>query len=88
MTTALGIDATQKILVDLTAILINAIQLSKAPFSVSSMTELMALASSGKDLIAEAKPAFAELKDLDSAESLQLGQACLQMVKTVLVSVA
>lgn len=84
----LGIEHTLASLADIEKLAIEGIKLAKNGVGIGSIRDLLALGGDAKKLVTEAKESFPELKDLDAAEGLQLGQACLDLVKNIIFSVA
>ena len=80
---AQAIDNTKKVIADVQALCISAIDLFQKGSGTSIPQDIASLKAKAKELIADEKGMWPELKDLSEAEAGDLGKACFQAVSAV-----
>lgn len=84
----MNIDHSQKVLADLGDIVSNGIEIFKNGIGLGSLKKVFALEKEFKDLIAEAKQAMPELKDLDPSEVQLLLASSYALVKKIISEIS
>lgn len=83
-----GIEKTLATIGDLQKLAVDGIKLAKSgPFGLGLFTGVLKVVGDIKDLVTDAPFALPELKDLDGAESAQLGAAAYGLVTAVIGAV-
>ncbi len=88
MATASDIVALQALFSQLQALTTDAITLGKSGVSLESFSEIMKVYSDVTALASDAKPALAEIPNLNAADFAALGTSALAFVQAVLEALA
>lgn len=85
---SVGIDKTKSLMSSLTHLVIDLIDLVKKGLSIDSIQKVVHIYQDAKNACAAAKGVQEEFKDLDKAESAELGMlalSCFQQILSALV---